>query len=91
MLFLVIYIKYQYLDKEKRIAYCGSTIQQNYGEDPGKGFLFWEIDDKDSFTSRFYKVKHSSPFMTIDWEGDTQSTLDASEVAPDGFKVSNTC
>ena len=33
--------KLQYLDKEKRIAYPGSTIQQNYGEDPGNGFLFW--------------------------------------------------
>ena len=29
--------KLQYLDAEKRIAYPGSTIQQNYGEDPGNG------------------------------------------------------
>ena len=43
--------KLQYLDDEKRIAYPGSTIQQNYGEDLGKGFLFWDIKDKDNFTS----------------------------------------
>ena len=49
--------KLQYLDHEKRIAYPGSTIQQNYGEDPGKGFLFWEIEDKDNFRSTFGQSK----------------------------------
>ena len=31
--------KQQFLTE--KIAYCGSTIQQNYGETPNKGFLFW--------------------------------------------------
>ena len=78
--------KMQYLDPEKRVAYPGSTIQQNYGEDPGKGFLFWEIEDKNNFTSTFYEIPHSKPFVTIDYPGDIQGMLDESEVAPDGSR-----
>ena len=78
--------KLQYLDDEKRIAYPGSTIQQNYGEDIGKGFLFWDIENRDKFTSTFHEVYHSKPFMTIDWMGDVATTLDESERAPDGSR-----
>jgi len=78
--------KMQYLDPDKRIAYCGSTIQQNYGEDPGKGFLFWEIDGKDTYSSSFHEVKHTRPFITIEWKGNVQSTLDEAEVGPDGSR-----
>tara|TARA_Y100001963_G_scaffold159001_2_gene260797 strand:+ start:33132 stop:36257 length:3126 start_codon:yes stop_codon:yes gene_type:complete len=76
----------QYLDSEKRIAYCGSTIQQNYGEDPGKGFLFWEIKNRDEFTSTFYKVKHAHPFVTIDWDGNRESTLESAKKFPNGSR-----
>jgi DNA repair exonuclease SbcCD ATPase subunit/DNA repair exonuclease SbcCD nuclease subunit len=61
-----------------RIAYCGSTIQQNYGEDPGKGFLFWGIDGKD-FKAKHIEVKHDSPFVTLDYSGildDLQSQVE---------------
>lgn len=61
-----------------RIAYCGSTIQQNYGEDPGKGFLFWGIDGKD-FKAKHVEVKHDSPFVTLDYSGildDLQSQVE---------------
>ena len=67
--------KLQYLDDEKRIAYPGSTIQQNYGEDVGKGFLFWEIESKDKFTSKFYEIPHDMPFVTIDWKGNVPDTM----------------
>ena len=84
--------KKQYLDDRKTVAYCGSTIQQNYGEDPGKGFLFWEIEDKDNFDSTFYPVAHSKPFVTINWAGSVQATLDNAEAGPDGsrFRVRTT-
>ena len=75
--------KLQYLDTEKRIAYPGSTIQQNYGEDPGKGYLFWEIESKDQFTSTFYEIPHSKPFVTIDWTGDVKETVDLARREPD--------
>ena len=52
-----------------RVAYCGSTIQQNYGETPGKGFLFWAIDGRD-FKVKHVEVKHESPFVTLQYEGD---------------------
>jgi len=75
--------KLQYLDKEKRIAYPGSTIQQNYGEDPGKGFLFWEIEDKDTYESTFYEVPFSRPFVTIVWNGDFNDTMQDAGNYPD--------
>ena len=58
--------KRQYLDKEKRIAYPGSTIQQNYGESQSKGWLLWEIKNKDSFSSQFVEIANRQPFVTLD-------------------------
>ena len=48
----------QFLTKDKKVAYSGSAIQQNYGEDPGKGFLFWDIRDKDDFDVSFHEIYH---------------------------------
>jgi len=67
--------KLQYLDPEKRVAYPGSTIQQNYGEGTGKGFLFWEIDSRDEYRSTFYEVAHSKPFVTVEWGGTVPETV----------------
>ncbi len=78
--------KLQYLDDEKRIAYPGSSIQQNYGEDPGKGFLFWEIDDKNSYKSTFYEIPHSRPFVTVPWAGSVRETLKIAEKSPKGAR-----
>ena len=78
--------KLQYLDEEKRVAYPGSTIQQNYGEDRGKGFLFWEIEDKDTFKSTFHEVYHSKPFVTVDWAGKVSDTLDLCKKYPNGAR-----
>ena len=61
----------------ERIAYPGSTIQQNYGEDIEKGFLFWEIEDKEKFEVKFIPLYNAHAFRTIKWEGDVSSTLDA--------------
>lgn len=75
--------KQQYLDKDKRIAYCGSTIQQNYGETPDKGFMIWEINSKKSYSSKHVKVKHDRPFVTIAWQGTVNDTIDEAEKFPD--------
>ncbi|MAE82116.1 MAG: hypothetical protein CMB80_05230 [Flammeovirgaceae bacterium] len=75
--------KLQYLDKEKRVAYPGSTIQQNYGEDSGKGFLFWDIKDRDNFISQFYPVAHRHPYVTLDWDGDLECILQKAKGYPD--------
>ena len=75
--------KHQYIDKDERIAYCGSTIQQNFGETPDKGFMIWEIESKNDFSSRHVSVKHDRPYVTIDWMGNVSATLDEAESHPD--------
>ena len=65
----------QFLDDEKRIGYCGSAIQQNYGEDPGKGFLCWDIHSRDDFDVKFHPIYHANPFVTIEWKDNVKETL----------------
>lgn len=67
--------KLQYLDNEKRVAYPGSTVQQNYGEDIKKGFLLWEIKNSNDYKSKFISVDNPHPFITIDWKGSVEKTL----------------
>jgi len=55
----------QSLDVAGRVRYCGSTIQQNFGETNDKGFLIWEIEDKDNFICRDITVPNPKPFVTI--------------------------
>ena len=56
----------QILDKEGRIRYAGSTVQQNHGETNDKGFLIWDIKDKDTHTCKHIEVKNPKPFITIE-------------------------
>jgi len=69
--------KRQQMDAEGRIHYPGSTIQQNYGETPGKGFLCWHINGPDDFRVDFHPVAHNNPFVTVDWQGNIIKTIDA--------------
>lgn len=48
-----------------RIQYPGSLIQQNYGEELVKGFLLWEIRDRDDFSVDFHPVSAPRRFYTI--------------------------
>jgi len=79
----------QFLDKEKRIAYCGSTIQQNYGEDLEKGYMVWDIESKDIFSTEFISVHNKKSFYTISWEDNIQKTLEKVEITMTGgrFRV----
>ena len=56
----------QILDKKGRIRYAGSTVQQNHGETNDKGFLIWDIKDKDTHTCKHIEVKNPKPFITIE-------------------------
>ena len=67
--------KYQYLDAEKRVAYPGSTIQQNYGEDIKKGFLYWEINSRYDYKSKFISVPNPFPMITVDWKNTVEETI----------------
>lgn len=55
--------KYQYLNKEKTIAYVGSLIQQSYGETLKKhGILKWDLKNK---KSQFIEIDNDYGFCTI--------------------------
>jgi DNA repair exonuclease SbcCD ATPase subunit len=56
--------------KQYKKIYCGSTIQQNFGETNDKGFLIWNIQDKDKFSVEHISIPHPSPFITIELESD---------------------
>jgi len=58
--------KRQVLDSDGRFRYCGSLIQQNFGEETDKGYLVWDIKSRDQWTCKFVKVENSYPFVTID-------------------------
>ena len=55
----------QIVDNDGRVRYCGSTIQQNHGETPDKGFLIWEIEDADNYEVRHIILEDPSPHVTI--------------------------
>jgi DNA repair exonuclease SbcCD ATPase subunit/DNA repair exonuclease SbcCD nuclease subunit len=56
----------QALDKEGRVRYAGSTVQQNHGETNDKGFLVWDIKDKSDFVVNHHVLKNPKPFITIE-------------------------
>lgn len=55
--------KQQYLNEKKTFAYCGSTVQQNFGESLFHGFLFWNIE---TGFSKFVEVENESAFYTLE-------------------------
>ena len=56
----------QSLDPEGRVRYPGSTIQQNHGETNDKGFLIWDIKDKEDFTVEHFSLTNPKPFITVE-------------------------
>tara|TARA_R100000951_G_scaffold87357_1_gene75091 strand:- start:1804 stop:4911 length:3108 start_codon:yes stop_codon:yes gene_type:complete len=57
--------KRQQMDKEGRIWYAGSTVQQNHGETDDKGFMIWHIEDKNVFRVEHIEIRNPKPFFTI--------------------------
>ena len=56
----------QTLDRDGKIRYAGSTVQQNHGETNDKGFLIWDIEDKESFKCKHVTLENPKPFITIE-------------------------
>jgi len=54
--------KRQFLNKEETIAYCGSLVQQNHGEDIGKGYLLWDMD---TLKSDYIEIPNDYGYYTI--------------------------
>ena len=56
----------QILDEAGKIRYPGSTVQQNHGETNDKGYLIWDIQDKDNYECKHVVLKNPKPFVTIE-------------------------
>ena len=75
----------QMLDDKGKIRYCGSTIQQNFGETNDKGFLVWDIKDKNDFTCQHVPIMPFCPFITI--ELDSNGKFDDNLSVPSGARI----
>jgi DNA repair exonuclease SbcCD nuclease subunit len=56
----------QSLDFAGRCRYPGSLVQQNHGETNDKGFLVWNIEDKENFFVEHVQLNNPYPFCTIE-------------------------
>ena len=56
----------QFLDNECRIGYCGSTVQQNFGESLLKGYLLWDIRGKEEYSVEKRFFMSPRPFYTVE-------------------------
>ena len=55
--------KRQFMDKEHRIAYCGSLIQQNHGEALEHGYLTWDVESR---KSTFEQIDNDYGYYTLE-------------------------
>jgi DNA repair exonuclease SbcCD ATPase subunit len=56
--------KFCYMNKEKTMAYAGSLIQQNIGENLlDHGYIMWNLENK---TSEFVRIKNDNGMIHID-------------------------
>ena len=60
----------QYLDKDQRVWYSGSTVQQNFGESELKGYLIWNIHSKEKHNVEKRLFRSPRPFITIELNKD---------------------
>ena len=60
-----IHLTNQIMDEDGRVRYAGSTIQQNHGEGTCKGFLVWDIKDKEDFTVKPITLTNPKPFISL--------------------------
>jgi DNA repair exonuclease SbcCD ATPase subunit len=52
-----------------KVAYCGSLVQQNFGEDTQKGLLIWDIKSKDKYSIKPIEFRNPNPFITVEYSG----------------------
>lgn len=56
----------QKVDDDGRVRYPGSLVQQNHGESNDKGYLIWDIEDKNSWDTRHVSLINPKAFITIE-------------------------
>lgn len=73
------------------IAYPGSTIQQNYGEDLTHGYLLWDIKSPEVFDVKFKELPNPQPYVTIEWKGNVTDTLEEAKAYAKGSRFRIRC
>jgi len=61
---------------EAVIAYPGSMIQQNFGEEESKGYLIWDIKSANNWSVDYKEIYNATPFITIPWVGSFTDTIE---------------
>jgi len=56
----------QKIDNDGKARYPGSLVQQNHGESNDKGYLIWDIEDKNNFNTRHVSLINPKAFITIE-------------------------
>ena len=80
--------KRQFMDKEHRIAYCGSLIQQNHGEALEHGYLTWDVKSRES---TFEKIDNDYGYYTLEVDnGVVPMVKDMPKKARLRVRISNT-
>ena len=64
--------KRQHLNKEETISYCGSLVQQNHGEDIGKGYLLWDVSTR---KSEYIEIPNEYGYYTVNIDKNTLPDL----------------
>ena len=77
--------KTQVLDHAGRIAYAGSTIQQNFGETLDKGLFIWDIQSKNVFQRTKFNFENPKPFITINLTA--AGKIPANFTCPEGARL----
>jgi DNA repair exonuclease SbcCD ATPase subunit len=57
--------RFQYMNKDETIAYAGSLISQNFGEDYVHGIIEWDLNDFNNIKSKFIKIDNDYQYITI--------------------------
>lgn len=64
--------KFQYLNESKTVAYPGSLIQQNHGEELHHGMIVWNLKD---LSSEYVKIENDTAFYTVYVDGGSHEDL----------------
>ena len=77
--------KRQYLDSKKTIAYPGSLIQQNHGEDIDHGILVWDLATKQS---EYVRIENTIAYATIEiLDGKVTSSREYIDALPKNLRL----
>ena len=56
----------QIMDDKGKVRYAGSLVQQNFGETNDKGYLLWDLKNKNEYTCKHIRLNNPKPFITIE-------------------------